>query len=65
MPDTDFKDMCAVAYKARVMKLVDVLSEGLLTATSEGSKKEYKERFRHGLRAAREARDICIEVCSE
>ena len=65
MADQDCKDACKAAYQARVAKLFDVLAECLLTAESEESKEDCKRRFRRGLRAAREARDICVALCDE
>jgi hypothetical protein len=65
MDDKDCKDACVGAYKARVSKLFDVLAECLIEAGSEGAKQECSEHFRRGLRAAREAREICTALCDE
>jgi hypothetical protein len=65
MADKDCHEQCVAAYKTRVTKLFDVLAECLLTADSEGAKQECKNRFSRGLRAAREARDICVGICDE
>jgi len=64
MADSLCKDACDAAYKARVTKLFDVLAECLVTADSSGEQ-ECKKRFRRGLQAAREARDICTKLCEE
>jgi hypothetical protein len=63
--DQDCKDACTTAYQLRVTKLFNVLSECLLTAESEESKEDCKRRFREGLAASREARNICIQLCDE
>lgn len=59
------KEACDAAYKARVTKMFDHLADCLITAESDESKEECKKRFRRGLRAAREAREICTALCDE
>jgi hypothetical protein len=65
MPDSDCTDACKGAYKAHVTKLFDALAECLLTADSEAAKNDCTNRFRRGLKAAREARDVCMQLCDE
>jgi hypothetical protein len=65
MADKDCNEACVAAYKARVSRLFDVLSECLLEAGDDAAKQKCKDTFRRGLRAAREARDICISLCDE
>jgi len=65
MADQDCRDACVAAYKARVAKLFDILADCMMTAESDDAKKQCKDRFRRGVHAAREARDVCISVCGE
>jgi hypothetical protein len=65
MADQECKEACKDAYKARVTRLFDVMAECLLTADTEAAKEECKNRFRRGLKAAREARQACLKLCEE
>jgi len=65
MADNECRDACNTAYKARIVKLFDTLADCLLTSDTDAERTACRERFRRGVLAARQAREIAMAECGD